>query len=788
MVAINKAEQFFERIVFGNRIAILIVGLLVSAFLAYQATLLRPTPSFEKLIPLDHEYIQNYLKHQADVPSGNFIQIAVESKKGDIFTPEYLETLRQISDDAFFLPGVDRAEMKSLWTKNVKWTAVTEEGFDGGIVIADSYDGTQDTIHVVKQNILRSPIIGSIVANDFKSTIIYLPLLPINPETGESPDYVKLSNQLEELRDKYAGDLVELHIVGFAKLVGNLIDGIGTVATFFAVSVGLTLLLLYRYSRCLRATVLPVICSILAVIWQLGLLNVLGLGLDPYSILVPFLIFAIGVSHAVQIVNAIAIESGRGHEKFEAAKLAFRDLAGPGLTALLSDAVGFLTLLLIPILVIQELGFGATLGVLVIIVTNLVLLPVLFSFGGISKSGVEHAAHRENQSDVMSNVLSGTTKAGVASLIVLGAVGLATLGIHYGKDLTIGDLDKGAPEFRPDSQYNKDIAYIVDNYSTSSDVMVLMVESGAYKCVAYETIEVMDRLEWRLSQIDAVQSVESVVREAKKMSVLLNDGHLKWYSVPRDQKAIFSNVQGLPEGVFYNNDCNLGLIYVALDDHKSASLRTVVDEVKAFTSENNNEDVRILLAAGNAGIAAATNEEIERSQIVILVAVYSVVTLMVLVTFRSIVAAMCIVMPLALTSILGQALMAQLGIGVKVATLPVIALGVGIGVDYGIYIYSRIDYYLKQGLGLSEAYMNCLRTTGKAVTFTGITLAIGVCTWILSPIKFQGDMGLMLTFMFLWNMLGALILLPALLRLFSRNAKPKSKDQSADEEGAQPHS
>lgn len=781
MVAMNKAERFFERVVFGNRILILLVGVVVSAFLAYQATLLQPTPSFEKLIPLDHEYIQNYLKHQSDVPSGNFVQIAVESKKGDIFTPEYLETLRQISDDAFFLTGVDRAEMKSLWTKNVKWTAVTEEGFDGGIVIADSYDGTADTIHVVRQNILRSPIIGSIVANDFKSTIIYLPILPLNPETGESPDYVTLSNQLEELRDKYSGDLVDIHIVGFAKLVGNLIDGISTVATFFAVSVVLTLLLLYGYSRCLRATILPVICSILAVTWQLGLLNVLGLGLDPYSILVPFLIFAIGVSHAVQIVNAIAIESGRGNEKYDAARLAFRDLAGPGMSALLSDAVGFVTLLLIPILVIQELGIGATLGVLVIIMTNLVLLPVLFSFVGISKSGIEHAAHRESQPDLMSSILSGTTKAFMSFLIVVVAIGLAAVGIHYGKDLTIGDLDKGAPEFHPDSLYNKDIAYIVENYSTSSDVMVLMVESGEYKCVSYETIEVMDRLEWRLSQIDVVQGVESVVEKAKKMSVLLNDGHLKWYSVPRNQKAIFSNVQGLPEGVFYNSDCDLGLIYIALDDHKSATLRTVVDEVKAFTSENNNEDVRILLAAGNAGIAAATNEEIERSQIVILVAVYSVVTLMVLITFRSLIAAICIVLPLALTSLLGQALMAQLGIGVKVATLPVIALGVGIGVDYGIYIYSRIDYYLEQGLPLTEAYVNCLRTTGKAVTFTGVTLAIGVCTWILSPIKFQGDMGLMLTFMFLWNMLGALILLPALLRLFSGSGKPKGKKAATDE-------
>ena len=774
-----KAERLIERLVFNHRAFILLIGLLVTVFFGYHASQLRPAPSFEKMIPLEHEYIKNYLAHQKDVPSGNVIQISVEATEGDIFTPEYMETLRKISDEAFFLPGVDRAAMKSLWTKNVKWTAVTEDGFDGGIVIADSYDGTAKTIPIIKRNIMRAGIIGSIVANDFKSTIIQLPIMSVNPKTGESPDYGKLSDQLEELRTKYGRENVKLHIVGFGKLVGNLIDGISSVALFFAFSVVLTLILLYGYSRCIRATLLPVICSLLAVFWQLGMLNVMGLGLDPYSILVPFLVFAIGVSHAVQIVNAMAIESGRGLDKFAAAKMAFRDLAGPGLSALLSDAIGFLTLLLIPILVIQELGIGATVGVLVIIITNLIILPILFSFVGLSKSGVAHATHRENKHDPVSDVLSLVTTKPIARIVILLAVLMVGLGFYYSQNLTIGDLDKGAPEFHPDSEYNLDVGYIVEHYSTSSDMLVLMVESGEYQCVSYKTMSVMERLQWRIQQLDNVQNVNSVVNQTKKVSVLLNDGHLKWYTIPRNQKAIFSNVQSLPEGLFYNSECTLGLIYVSLNDHKADTLTSVVDEVKLFMDENNNEDVRVMLGAGNAGIAAATNEEIDRSQMIILVAVYSVVSLMVLITFRSFKAALCIILPLTVTSILGQALMTQIGIGVKVATLPVIALGVGIGVDYGIYIYSRIKFYLDQGHGLLQAYVNCLRTTGKAVIFTGITLALGVSTWFFSPIKFQADMGLMLTFMFLWNMLGALTLLPALLYVMSPSKTPSIEDNQS---------
>jgi len=153
---------------------------------------------------------------------------------------------------------------------------------------------------------------------------------------------------------------------------------------------------------------------------------------------------------------------------------------------------------------------------------------------------------------------------------------------------------------------------------------------------------------------------------------------------------------------------------------------------------------------------------VERAQVEMLIWVYGVVALLVLIAFRSVRTVICIIAPLALTSLLCSALMVVLGIGVKVATLPVIALGVGIGVDYGIYIYGKLEEYLKEGLPLADAYFETLKSTGKAVVFTGLTLGIGVATWAFSPIKFQADMGLLLTFMFLWNMVGAVVFLPAL--------------------------
>jgi predicted RND superfamily exporter protein len=249
----------------------------------------------------------------------------------------------------------------------------------------------------------------------------------------------------------------------------------------------------------------------------------------------------------------------------------------------------------------------------------------------------------------------------------------------------------------------------------------------------------------------------------------MNEGNLKWETLSRNPDVLNNSI-ARADGL-YNNSCSLAPVLVFLNDHKAATLDRAVHAVQDFAKENNKEGLEFILAAGNAGIEAATNEVIKESELTILILVYICVATMCMITFRSWAATLCIVLPLVLTSVLGNALMAFMGIGVKVATLPVVALGVGIGVDYGIYIYSRLESFLRAGLPLQEAYYQTLKSTGKAVLFTGLCLAIGVCTWIFSAIKFQADMGLMLTFMLLWNMFGALWLLPALARFLIKPEK-----------------
>ncbi|MBS3803890.1 MAG: RND family transporter [Oleiphilaceae bacterium] len=772
------SEPLLERLIFNNRTIILIGFLILTLFLGYNAVKIQPDASFERMIPLEHPYIVNMLEHRDDLENlGNFVRIAVEAKEGDIFTQEYMQTLKEITDEVFYLSGVDRSGLKSLWTPNVRWVEVTEQGFQGGTVIPDNYDGSREKLEELRQNILRSSEVGRLVADNFKSTVVFAPLYETNPETGEPLDYGAFSKELEEkIRQKYeqSNPNIDIHIVGFAKKVGDLIEGIGSIAYFAGITILLTTLLLFWYSRCVAGTLVPVFSSIVAVFWQLGILRLLGYGLDPYSVLVPFLVFAIGISHGVQVVNAMAIEAAKGFDPMMAARLAFRALYIPGILALVSDAFGFLTLLFIEVDVIKDLAVAAGLGVAIVIITNLVLHPLIMSHIGITKGGIRHVQNHGEKQDRKWRLMSNFANPKVAPIsLLIATLGLGT-GLYFKQDIKVGDLDEGAPELRADSRYNKDNAFLIDNYSTSADVLVVMVKTPVEQCAQYDVLMAMDSLQWELQNMPGVQSSASLANVSKVVTKALNEGNWKWYSISRNQTIINASIRDAPSGLI-NTDCSLTPVLVFLEDHKAETLETVVARVEEFSDKYSNEQHEFLLAAGNAGVEAATNEVISSAKNMMLVFVYGVVSILCFLSFRSIRAVVCIVVPLGLTSVLCEAIMAVSGIGIKVATLPVIALGVGIGVDYGIYIYAKLERFILDGMSLQEAYFETLRSTGKAVMFTGVTLGLGVVTWIFSPIKFQADMGFLLFFMFLWNMIGAIWLLPALARFLLQPEKMRAR-------------
>lgn len=837
MPAFARAVQ---QLIFGRRGLVLLLFSLITILMLYFAAQLRVDAGFKKQLPLQHEYMQTFQFYE-QFGGANRLLVAVMAEDGDMFDADYFAALEEITNRVFFIPGVDRASVRSIFTPNVRFVEIVEDGFAGGNVIPADFAPSPEMFERVRGNIVKSGEIGRLVSEDFSGAMVWANLLEEDPQTGEKLDYQAVAAELEQIRSDFQNDAHSVHIIGFAKIVGDISDGARSVVTYFGFAIIITALLLFWYTRSPKLSVLPLICSVTAVIWQLGFLRVLGFGIDPMNILTPFLVFAIGVSHGVQMITAFNVEklfAGTSPDRcvelkreltsiqitdsVTAAKATLARLLAPGLIALLSDTIGFLTILFIKIRIIQELAITASIGVAVIILTNLILLPVLLSYVNLKneKAYRERIYRKAAEHSSLWHGLANFAKPGPALAAIV--VGIVLFGFGYWKsqEMQIGDSQAGVPELWPDARYNRDADTISSRFALGVDVIGVISETTPQACTEnYEVMRRIDEMAWRISNIEGVQKVITLPMVAKIINAGWNEGNINWRVLSRNNYVMRQALSNVDTATgLLNRDCSAIPILVFTEDHRAETIRRVVNEVKVLRETMNLEPenpiqlvdddgtvqaevsddteadtaqengtlqlteadtcgaqtaegdncLRFRLATGNVGVMAAVNEVVSAAQGPILFWVYAAIIILCLITFRSISATMAIVLPLVLVSYLAYSLMVYLGIGLKVNTLPVVALGVGIGVDYGIYIYSRLSDFMKEGMKLEDAYYRALRLTGRAVAFTAVTLAVGVGTWLFSALKFQADMGLLLSFMFLLNMVGAIVLLPAFVLWLKR--------------------
>jgi predicted RND superfamily exporter protein len=754
-----------ERLLFGNRSKILAAFAIVTLVLGGFALRVHPDASFDKLLPSNNAYIDTYKRTQEQFGGGNILLVALEARHGTIFTPQFFDALRRITDDVFYLPSVDRTHVSSLYTPDTRFAEVVEGGFNGGAVIPNTFKPDAAGFALVKSNIYKAGILGRLVGNNFRSAVVSAKLNDFDPHTGARLDYAAFVRQLDRtVREKYDTADTTVHVLGFAQAVGDIEQGAQAIVIFFAISLAVAAVLLFLVSRSLYLTVAALSCSVIAVMWQLGIITALGYGIDPISVLIPFLILAIGVSHGVQIALSNVRLVGEGNSSLDAAKISFRRLLEPGVIALSLAVLTFVTVTTIPVPVIRELALTAAIGIAVLFITNLMVLPVLASFASISQANVDKARRGADGFEAMWRALAILIAPKYAIAITVGTLAAAVLTLCLLGQPVVGDVNIGVPELRPDSRYNKDAAFFQANYSVSTDILQVIAQGPPNACLNYNDVKRIDDLDNRLRGVPGVRSTFFMGHLMRNANVLFNEGNPKWDYLPHDPRilgrdgSVFEVSTGLA-----NSDCSIMPLIIFLTDHKAGTIERILQTVEQFKRTPSPADIKLELAAGTAGVIGATNEVVEAAQLPMLAMVYGMIIVICLGVFRSVRAALCIVLPLAAVSILANGAMSVLGIGLKLSTLPVTALGVGIGVDYGIYKFSRLSHYIRRGYTLNAAYVQTLRETGSAVIFTGLSLSIGVATWVFSPLQFQADMGMLLTFMFLMNMLGAIIVLPAII-------------------------
>lgn len=917
----QKVLAAIEPLIYARRKLTMGILLVLTVFFAIVASTMKPDAGFDKSIPLEHPYMKVLKQYMTEFGGANTVLVALINKegKGELYNEHFLNSLKSATDEVFFLKGIDRSRVSSLFTPDVRYIEVVEGGFKGGNVIPAEYAPTPEMFQTVRDNVNKGGHVGRYTTNDQRGAMIFSELLEIDPVTGEKLDYARVAEDLEDkLRGRFssptktvyklkadftsddgkytfkAGDIVgesfvdlgwklrfktfetprtvegddkvdfvpikgsllvgeqvenpqynpdiDVHILGFAKVVGDIIEELIPVVGFFFLTLIMTMILLWLYLGSFKLALLPLLCSVTAVIWEFGLLKLFGKGLDPFAILVPFLILSISVSHGVQYCNAWVGEIAQNHRNsFDASVATWRRLAIYGTMAILTGLVGFALIALIPIDIIREMSLNASLGMIAIVVTNKIMMPIWLTWIDIGdpKAFAEKQERRDSIFDPLWKIISNMVRPVPAVTAILVASLLLGWSLWEGKGLQVGDSQSGIPELLPQSRFNNDFNAVTANFAIGVDIFKIVAETDAEACVKYDVMEQIDRFAWRMDNTAGVQSSISLPQVAKIANSAFSEANPKFKTLPRNQYTMVQSITPIPtsSGLLSPN-CSAMAIFVFMRDHKATTIHRVVDNVNAFNEENaaaffdTNKDVNpkycsdklesrrqvgeartdlqkrtekvkknnpgigdtalserkditdftqkvadaetayaafdkacpvnFALATGNVGVMAATNEEVHRLEKPILYIVYFGIALCVFFSFFELQSIICIMLPLALVSFMAYAVMTLLGIGMKVATLPVVALAAGVGVDYGIYVYATLADAAASGFKLREGYFKTLKLTGKAVAFTGLTLSLGVATWLWSGLQFQRDMGKLLVFMFTANMFGAILLLPAI--------------------------
>ncbi|VWB51018.1 efflux RND transporter permease subunit [Burkholderia lata] len=769
---LNRLVSRLERLFFGHRAIVLAAIGLFTVAMAVFALQLRMDAGFEKQMPIGHEYIRTFQQYRNDLLGANRITVVVRAKHGSIWTPDGLTRLYKVTQAVTYLPNVDRIGVRSLWTSNAFVNEITDEGFRAEPIISGTITPDQLTpaiVEKIRRATTLGGYVGTLVSHGEDSAMITAELNE-RDSAGKVLDYVAFNHLLEQkIRQPFEDAGYDVQIIGFAKQIGDIADGAKAVLGFCAIALLLTALAVYWYCHSLRFTVLLIACSLTSLVWQFGTLKLLGFGLDPLAVLVPFLVFAIGVSHGVQQVNFIVREISHGHSSYEAARRSFSGLLVPGVLALITAFVSFITLLLIPIPMVRELAITASLGVAYKIVTNLILLPVAASCFNFTKRYADSALKRGERRSAWLRPLARIAQPKYAGATVALTLVVFALAAWQSRDRVIGTLQPGAPELRADARFNRDATSISGSYDMGLDWLTVAIESAGKACDNPAVGLYEDDFAAAMRTEPGVVSVQSYSGMLRAYNQGYNEDYPKMNVVPiapENYGAVSVDV-GRVKG-FMKADCTMSAVHLFLTDHKATTINRILDDVKQYRASHPFPGITVRLAAGNAGVLAATNEEVAGSELPMMLYVYGAILILVFLAYRDWRAMIACCAPLSVATFIGYWFMKELQIGLTVATLPVMVLAVGIGVDYAFYIYNRLQVHLASGQTIVKAVQHALLEVGVATIFTAITLAIGVATWSFSALKFQADMGKLLAFMFLVNLLMAMTALPALASVLER--------------------
>ena len=767
---VEKAARF----IIQRKLFIAVIMVAATGFFLYHASKIPVRTYFPDLLPQNHPFIKLIKKHPK-FGATNSVIMGMEVKNGDIFTTETLQKLIDFSSELYFLPSVDRTKVVSLGVSKIRNAKITSLGISSPPILFPEAPKTPEDMDQLKADVYSNPAYyGNLVSLDAKVALITIGFF----EDKLQPRLVYKA--LQDLKKKYEDDNTSIHITGEPYLYGVIFSYLPQTTKLFILTVAIMLLISFLYTRSLRLVLIPMVSAIICAIWGLGFMQLMKYNVDPLILVIPLLISARSLSHSIQFNWRINEEFAETKDLEQSCYRTVRGLLYPGMAGIITDAVGILLIAFIPVPLMYKLGISIFVWSLSMIFSILIFNPVINLYLPPMKNVTAWREARRRgfmESKVLSSVATFSSQKNVPWIVVGGFFVFAVLAFYLNLGLVIGDVQEGSPILKPASQYNQDVEFMAERLPGSMNPMLVIVEGELDAVKKPELIKLVDDFQAHMAKLPEVTMTLSIANLIKGINMAFYENNPNYFIIPDTRRAVYSNIHLLSSGgaeagdfdTYYSHEFENLSIAVYCVDHLAATVDKVLAWAQDFIDKNPIDIAEFKLAGGRIGVIAANNQSIVIHETYILSAALSLTAFFCMIFFASITAGILLVIPLALATWFTFGYMSVQGIGVNLQTLPVSTIAIGIGVDYGIYLLSRIKEEYDNLGDLDEAIREAIRTAGNAIVLTAFIIIAGVVFWSVSEIKFQAEMGMLLSIVTIFHLLGTLLLLPAMVKI----VKPK---------------
>jgi predicted RND superfamily exporter protein len=745
----------------------LVVGLVLAVTLGFAVLAVRVRLDFryEDLLPQGHPFMAVHNRFHKNFSEANVLTVMIEARSGTIFTPEILATIFHATEAVDRLPGVNHDQIDSIASRFVRVVQVQS----GGRMTADPVLAKAETTPAEARDmerLVRSSgyILGSLVSLDERAAVIRAGFIEQNL------DYRRLFDAVNTTILPFADDRVAVYVAGEPRQNGWILALQPQVLTAFAAAIVLTWILLHLYFRDWRGALRPTISGGLAAVWGFGLVALTGFAMNPLTLVIPLLITARAVSHSAQMHDRYYEELLAGAEKGDAVQRSFARLAAPTFAGILTDALGVLAIGIVAIPALRQLAVTATLWLLSLVVTELLLNPIVYMHLRAPDPEKIRARGRGWPARGAAWLADGVTGARGRWIALAGSGAVALVGGLMLFRLQIGDPVSASRILAADSEFNRSHRELQEKFAGSEPFMVVVEGDEPRALYRPEILRAMEQFQRYMERLPSIGVSISPVDIMKAMRERFNELEPKWGVIPSTEREVaqtfFTYWGFLPPSTsarYFTPDFRVGHVTFFVRDHSVATVRSIVAAAERFIAEHPLERAHFLLAGGFIGVTAAVYDEIFRSDALMTTAAFAAILVVTWVTYRSLVAALLLVLPLGLANVVVNGYMAARGIGLDVDTLPVVAVGVGFGIDYGIYILSRVRERTLAGMPLDAAVREAIAGAGRTVAFTAVAMTAAVLCFTPTALRFVGEMATLLALWMLASSATALTLLPALI-------------------------